>query len=116
MTKKEVISFIFLSEKYKGEEDSDILLNISENKTDGKIVNIGNFLYKIGEAETLIPIARIWDYLLSQVKGRKRKDYLKHLQQLLEKYPFPKDILKQLRFINPETGNLEYYNPDEKME
>jgi len=63
MKKSEVMSFIFLAEKYKGVGDSEILLSISENEISGKIVDVGNFLYHIGDKETIIPIGRIWDYL-----------------------------------------------------
>lgn len=107
MKRKEILSFIFLAEKYNGKEDSDILVDITYNPISGEIVN-GNFLYSIGENKNIIPIARIWEIFLSQVKGGTKNEYLKNINKLLQRYPFSKDILLQLRYINPETKELEY--------
>jgi len=110
MIKKEILSFIFLAELYNEKKDCDILLEISNNEVSGKIVDGGNFIYTIGEKEKVIPISRIWNYFLSQVKGKTKSEYLKNLNKLLQKYPFPKEVLTQLKFINPETNELEYYD------
>lgn len=107
MKKKEIVSFIFLAEKYNGKEDCDILLQLAENSVKGEIVN-GNFLYSIGEEKNIVPVARIWDSLLSQVKGGTKNEYLKNINKQLAKYPFPKDLLLQLQYVNPETKQLEY--------
>lgn len=109
MKQKEILSFIFLAEKYFGKKDSEILVNLSQNEISGEIVDISNFLYKIGPEENIIPISRIWDYLLTQVKGRTKNEYLKNLNALLVQYPFPEYVLKQSKYVNPETKELEYY-------
>lgn len=107
MTKKEIINLIYLAEKYKGKNDNDILLAVSENDVTGEI-GYASFVYSIGKRKDIIPLSRMWDYLLQQAKGKTKETYSTNLKKLAEQYTFPKEYLSQCLYINPENGELTY--------
>lgn len=113
MTKKQIVNFIYLAEKCYGKSDTDIMLAVAGKEIDGKIKQ-GNFLYTIGKEIAIIPIGRLWDYLLSLVKGKTKNTYLKELNKLIAQYEFPQEYLEQMMYVNPEDGGL-YYLKNNKI-
>lgn len=107
MTKKEIINLIYLAEKSKGKNDNDILLAVAENDITGEIGN-ASFVYSIGEKKDIVPISRMWDYLLRLAKGKTKETYSASLKKLVKQYTFPKEYLYQCLYVNPENGELTY--------
>ena len=108
MNKKELNSLFFLAEKTKGFNDSDIIFKLTDKKINGKIEN-NSFIYNINDEEFIIPLGRIWNYIISNIKGNKKDVYLKNLNKFLDDYNLPEIFYSQLYYVNPENNELEIF-------
>lgn len=108
MTRKELNDLFFLTEKTKGLNNSDIILELVDKKIKGKIEN-NSFIYSIDDVEFIIPLGRIWNYILSNIKGNKKDVYLKNLNEFLDEYNLPEIFYSQLYYVNPENNELEVF-------
>ncbi|MCH5294192.1 MAG: hypothetical protein J1E07_10705 [Treponema sp.] len=107
MTKRQIVNLIYLAEKCNGKSTPDIMFAVAGKKVEGKIKQ-ANFLYTIGNEKNIIPISRLWDYLLTLAKGKTKKNYLEELNELIKVHKFPQKYLKYAMYVNPEDGRLYY--------
>ena len=107
MTKRQIVNLIYLAEKCNGKSTPDIMFAVAGKKVEGKIKQ-ANFLYTIGEKKNIIPIGRLWDYLLTLAKGKTKKIYLEELNEVIKAYEWPQEYLEYAMYVNPEDGRLYY--------
>ena len=107
MTKKQIVNLIYLAEKYNGKNDLDIVFAVAGKEVDGEIKQ-ASFLYTIGKKKNIIPIGRLWDYLLTLAKGKTKKNYLEELNGVIKAYEWPQEYLEYAMYVNPEDGRLYY--------
>jgi len=108
MTRKQIVNLIFLSEKSKNKDSADILLQIADSKTSGRIAN-SDFIYKINDEENIIPVGRIWNVLLQEATGNTEKAYLNSLEKLVKKYNFPEQLLQNMIYFDNDTNSVKNY-------
>ena len=118
MTKEEILGMITLAVKYKNPNSFLLKLNLLKYcRLSGRLLKSGSFLYSINFKKSIIPFERLWNTLLLENTGNIDEEFLTNLNNLIEKYHYPRYCLSQAYYKSPETKELkEYPMSDEEKE